>query len=170
MPTEGEIIFDGIDISKLGKKERNKFRAKNLGFIFQDYNLIPELTVYENVEIPLLIANVKNRKDKILKAIEEVELLTHIDHKPDELSGGQRQRVSIARALVKSPPLILADEPTANLDSKTGSAIIELMYNLNRAHNITFIIATHDTLILEKVAKIVKLRDGEIIDIEIKIN
>lgn len=162
MPDEGEIIFEGNDISKLDTKGRHKFRAHNLGFIFQDYNLIPELTVYENVEIPLLIANIKNRKEKILKVVEEVGLLSHVDHKPGELSGGQRQRVSIARALVKNPPLILADEPTANLDSKTGLSIIELMHNLNKVHNTTFVIATHDVFVLDKIDRVIRIIDGEI--------
>jgi len=162
IPSEGKILFDGKDISKLDKKERLKFRASNLGFIFQDYNLIPELTLYENIEIPLLIENVKNRKEKIIKVIEEVELLNHLEHRPEELSGGQRQRVSIARALVKTPPLILADEPTANLDSKTGLAILELMHKLNKSYNITFIIATHDELALSKVDRVINLVDGQI--------
>jgi len=162
IPDGGEIIFEGEDISKLEMKKRLGFRAHNLGFVFQDYNLIPELNVYENVEIPLLIRNAKNRKEKITKVIMEVGLLSHIDHKPAELSGGQRQRVSIARALVKNPPLILADEPTANLDSKTGLAIIKLMHKLNKVHNITFVIATHDTFILEKIDRIIDLIDGEI--------
>ena len=162
IPDEGEILFNGKDISKLNSKERLKFRAKNLGFIFQDYNLIPELTLYENVEIPLLIENSKNRKEKVTKVIEDVGLLSHLEHRPEELSGGQRQRVSIARALVKNPPLILADEPTANLDSKTGMEIIELMHNLNKEYNITFLIASHDVLTLERVNRIVNLVDGEI--------
>jgi len=161
-PDKGEIIFQGKDISALDRKGRLKFRAQNLGFIFQDYNLIPELTLYENVEIPLLIENQKNRKEKIARVINEVGLANHIEHKPEELSGGQRQRVSIARALVKNPPLILADEPTANLDSKTGLAIIELMAALNKAHNITFVIATHDPLALSKVNRVMNLVDGEI--------
>ena len=162
IPDEGEIIFEGEDISKLERKKRLAFRARNLGFVFQDYNLIPELNVYENVEIPLLITNVRKRKEKIIKVIEEVGLLDHIDHRPAELSGGQRQRVSIARALVKNPPLILADEPTANLDSKTGLKIVELMQRLNKMHNITFVIATHDTSILEKIDRVVNIMDGKI--------
>jgi len=162
IPDGGDIIFEGENISKLETQKRLGFRARNLGFIFQDYNLIPELNVYENVEIPLLIRNVKNRKEKITKVIKEVGLLSHIDHKPGELSGGQRQRVSIARALVKNPPLILADEPTANLDSKTGLTIVELMHKLNKVHNITFVIATHDAFILEKIDRIIDLIDGEI--------
>ena len=162
IPDGGEVIFEGEDISKLETKKRLAFRARNLGFIFQDYNLIPELNVYENVEIPLLITNAKKRKEKIIKVIEEVGLLDHIDHRPAELSGGQRQRVSIARALVKNPPLILADEPTANLDSKTGLKIVELMQRLNKIHNITFVIATHDTSILEKIDRVVNLMDGKI--------
>lgn len=163
IPDEGRIVFEGEDISKLDVRKRLRFRARNLGFIFQDYNLIPELTLYENVEIPLLIRNAKNRKEKVIKVIKEVGLLSHIDHRSDELSGGQRQRVSIARALVKNPPLILADEPTANLDSKTGLKIVELMQRLNRMHNITFIIATHDSSILEKIDRVIDLIDGEVV-------
>lgn len=162
IPDEGEIIFEGKDISKLNRKKRLEFRARNLGFVFQDYNLIPELTLYENVEIPLLIKNIKDRKEKIIKVIKEVGLYDQMDHKPEELSGGQRQRVSIARALVKNPPLILADEPTANLDSKTGSQIIDLMYNLNKIHKTTFIVATHDVFVLQRIDRIVNLIDGKL--------
>lgn len=160
IPDEGEILFENEDISKLEKKKRLEFRGKNLGFVFQDYNLIPELTLYENVEIPLLIKNIKNRREKIMNVIKEVGLYDQRDHKPDELSGGQRQRVSIARALVKNPPLILADEPTANLDSKTGAQIIELMQDLNKIHNTTFVIATHDVHVLQKIDRVIELSDG----------
>ncbi len=160
IPDEGEIIFEGKDISKLDKKKRLEFRADNLGFVFQDYNLIPELTLYENVEIPLLIKNAKDRREKIVRVIEEVGLSDQMDHKPEELSGGQRQRVSIARALVKNPPLILADEPTANLDSRTGSQIIELMHELNTIHKTTFVIATHDMQVMQKIDRVLDLVDG----------
>lgn len=161
-PDSGQILFEGENISTMSNKQRYKFRARNLGFVFQNYNLIPELTVYENVEIPLLITNSKDRKERINSIIEKVELLSHIDHKPSELSGGQMQRVSIARALVKQPPLILADEPTANLDSKTGKNIIELMLKLNKDTNTTFIIATHDENILEKIDRVISITDSKI--------
>ena len=162
IPDEGEILFEEKDISRLDRKRRLEFRGRNLGFVFQDYNLIPELTLYENVEIPLLIKNIKNRREKIINVIKEVGLYEQMEHKPDELSGGQRQRVSIARALVKNPPLILADEPTANLDSKTGAQIIELMKDLNKIHNTTFVIATHDDHVLQKIDRVIELSDGMI--------
>ncbi len=164
IPTGGDIIIEDQNIAVMNKKKRLQFRAKNLGFIFQDFNLIPELTVYENVEIPLLISGIRHKKEKVMKVIEEVGLATHVHHRPGELSGGQRQRVSIARALVKEPPLILADEPTANLDSKTGQSIIELIQRLNKSHGITFIVATHDHFILEKIDRVIPMMDGRIMN------
>ena len=165
-PDSGQILFDGNDIAQMNSKERYLFRAQNLGFIFQHFNLIPELTVYENVEIPLLIARKKDRREKVREIVKQVGLLDHIDHKPSELSGGQMQRVSISRALVKNPPLILADEPTANLDSKTAKIIIELMHQLNKEYGTSFIIATHDEMILDNMDRIIYLMDGEIVSMQ----
>ena len=158
----GTIEINGENVTELSSKEKFLFRAKTLGFVFQDYNLIPELNIYENVEIPLLIANESNREEKIISIIERVGLLSHLKHKPCELSGGQMQRVSIARALVKKPPLVLADEPTANLDSKTGYSIIDLMRELNQEFGVTFIMATHDSYVLENIEKFYHLVDGKI--------
>ena len=162
IPDSGTIKFNNNDISLYNHKQRTVFRAKNLGFIFQNYNLIPELNVYENIEIPLLITKDKHRKKKILEAIEKVGLSNRLKHKPGELSGGQQQRVAIARALIKKPGLILADEPTANLDQDTGKEIIQLMHDLNKLYSLTFIISTHDELLLEKTDRIIKLRDGSL--------
>jgi putative ABC transport system ATP-binding protein len=164
-PTEGEYIIDGNNVAQQDPKSRSILRAKYLGFVFQTFNLIPELNVFENVEIPLLISgeNPKKRKNAVMNIIEEVGLSNHINHRPGELSGGQMQRVAIARALVKNPPLIIADEPTANLDSKTGNEIVSLMKGLNQAHQITFIFATHDETITNFMDKIVVISDGVVI-------
>jgi putative ABC transport system ATP-binding protein len=170
IPDTGEYILDGINIGKLSAKERLQCRKRSLGFVFQNYNLIPELTVYENVEIPLLIQGTdkKIRKEKVENAVANVGLLDYLRHKPGELSGGQQQRVSIARALVRRPPLIIADEPTANLDSENGRQIVSLMRQMNEKYGITFVFATHDEMILEYMKQIVYLRDGKITDVTVK--
>ena len=165
-PSKGEYTINGINVLTADAKKRSEYRAEYLGFIFQNFNLIPELNIYENVEIPLIIAgeNPRARKEKVLKVVEAVGLTSHLHHKPGELSGGQMQRVAIARALVKKPPLVIADEPTANLDSKTGIEIVELMKQLNREFEITFLFATHDELITKYMENIYYLKDGEIVD------
>ncbi|HEY8464074.1 MAG TPA: ABC transporter ATP-binding protein [Bacillota bacterium] len=166
-PTKGEYTINGLNVLCADSKKRSEYRAAYLGFIFQNFNLIPELNIYENVEIPLVIAgeNAKARKEKVTKVVEAVGLTSHLQHKPGELSGGQMQRVAIARALVKNPPLVIADEPTANLDSKTGTEIIELMKRLNQELGITFLFATHDEKITEYMEKIYYLVDGEIVKV-----
>ena len=162
--TEGEYLLDGKDVSSTKHKKRSRLRATYLGFIFQNFNLIPELSVYENVEIPLLIAgeNKKLRQAKVEEMVEAVGLADHIKHRPGELSGGQMQRVAIARALVKNPPLVIADEPTANLDTKTGTEIIELMKGLNEKYKVTFLFATHDETIIDYMEGIFQLKDGKL--------
>ena len=162
--TEGEYLLDGKDVSATKHKKRSRLRATYLGFIFQNFNLIPELSVYENVEIPLLIAgeNKKHRQEKVEEMVEAVGLADHIKHRPGELSGGQMQRVAIARALVKNPPLVIADEPTANLDTKTGTEIIELMKGLNEKYKVTFLFATHDETIIDYMEGIFQLKDGKL--------
>jgi putative ABC transport system ATP-binding protein len=165
-PTNGEYTLDGVNVLSAHPKKRSEYRAAYLGFIFQNFNLIPELNIYENVEIPLVIAgeNPKVRKEKVTKVVEAVGLTSHLHHRPGELSGGQMQRVAIARALVKNPPLVIADEPTANLDSKTGIEIVKLMKQLNQEYQITFLFATHDEKLTELMDKIYYLMDGEIVD------
>jgi len=167
-PTSGEYLMNGEDMTSRDPKKRSQSRAEYLGFIFQSFNLIPELTVFENVEIPLLIIRDKPaiRKEKVLKMIEEVGLSSHIKHRPGELSGGQMQRVAIARALVKNPPLIIADEPTANLDTQTGIEIVELMKSLNQKHQITFLFATHDQTISSYMEKTYFITDGRINEVQ----
>lgn len=171
VPTEGEIILDGIYTKKLNANKLADIRAEKIGFIFQNFNLIPVLNIYDNIEIALMLCkglklNKLQKRERILKVIEEVGLTEFIKHKPFELSGGQRQRVAIARALVKKPSIILADEPTANLDTETAFSIIELMKKLNKEEKTTFIFSTHDERVLKFVDKIVYIEDGKIKKIE----
>jgi len=165
IPTEGTVLIDTEDISTLSDKRLTSFRLHKLGFIFQSFNLIPVLNVYENIEFPLLLKRdiPKRERDRLIhKFIEEVGLKDRIRNKPAELSGGQRQRVAIARALVTNPLIILADEPTANLDSETGHRIIDLMKEINRMEHTTFVFSTHDPDIMEHAKHVIKLRDGMI--------
>lgn len=167
-PTDGIVSIAGQSTSGLNDKQLTTLRHEVLGFIFQSFNLIPVLNVYENIEFPLLLG--KNRMPKrereewIEYLVEAVELTNFIKHKPNELSGGQRQRVAIARALVTKPQIVLADEPTANLDSKTGQTIIELMRKMNAELNTTFIFSTHDSTIVGIADHIIRLLDGRIVE------
>ena len=166
-PTDGKVIIDGTDITLLDTTARANFRGENIGFIFQSFNLIPVLSVYENIEYPLImIQNLpqEERHKRIMKLLDDVDMLDQKDKFPDQLSGGQRQRVAIARALVTNPKIVFADEPTANLDTKTSNQIITLMRNIQREFNTTFIFATHDEKIVSAVDRIITLVDGEIID------
>lgn len=162
--TKGKISLDDQDVSQLNKKEGAYLRRENIGFIFQAYNLIPVLTVYENIAFPLTLlgVNKKTIKDKVFHAVEEVGLAGMEKRRPKELSGGQQQRVAIARALVKKPKLILADEPTANLDSKTGSEVLDIMLKLNQEEKATFIFSTHDKMVMDYARRLIFLRDGKI--------
>jgi putative ABC transport system ATP-binding protein len=164
--TSGEIEVNGKSLLKLKEKEKDKFRVKTIGFVFQTFNLIPVLNVYENVELPLLICkdvSLEERRKRVEHFIEAVGLYSYMKHKPAELSGGQRQRVAVARALVTHPMIVLADEPTANLDSKTGIEIIELMHDINRKENTTFIFSTHDNKVMERADRVVYVKDGVIV-------
>ncbi|MCX7788594.1 MAG: ABC transporter ATP-binding protein [Spirochaetes bacterium] len=160
--TSGEIRIEGTDISTLSQKELAFLRRQKIGFIFQAYNLIPVLTALENVSFPLTLLGVDRKEAKRMAevALATVGLEGMGNRKPKEMSGGQQQRVAIARALVKQPSLVLADEPTANLDSKTGSEILELMLSLNRTHGTTFLFSTHDKMVMEYARRLVYLRDG----------
>jgi len=162
----GQIVLDGIDLMGKSSDELAYLRREYFGFIFQTYNLIPVLTVYENVEIPLKLlkrdAPARSR-DRVMAILEKVGLAGLHHRRPLELSGGQQQRVSIARALVKSPKMVLADEPTANLDSVTGEAIVDLMKELNEKEHVTFVFSTHDQLIMKHARRTVKIRDGKVV-------
>jgi len=164
--TEGSVKIGGTEITTLDDREITDMRLHKIGFIFQTFNLIPVLDVRENVEFPLLLmkkmskAESRKRADKL---IDEVGLTEHVRHRPAELSGGQRQRVAIARALVTNPDIVLADEPTANLDSVTGGQILDLMRNMNRNQKTTFIFSTHDANVLKYARDIIKIRDGQIV-------
>jgi putative ABC transport system ATP-binding protein len=162
-PTSGEIAIDGELVSALPSGRRADLRARKLGFVFQTFNLIPVLTAWENVEYPLLL---HRRGDdvaaRVQAALEQVGLGDRARHRPPELSGGQQQRVAIARALVSRPALVLADEPTANLDSRTGHEIIELMRRLNREHGTTFVFSTHDPRIMQAAERVLEISDGRL--------
>lgn len=164
-PTSGKIYIDGEDITTKSEKELTLLRRKKIGFVFQFYNLIPVLTAYENVELPLLISGVpkKEREERVKRLLEMVGLGDRMNHRPDELSGGEQQRVAIARALVNNPSIILADEPTGDLDTETGLMVVQLMKKLAKEENSTVIMVTHDPQISEIADRIIYLRDGQII-------
>ncbi|MDX9784926.1 MAG: ABC transporter ATP-binding protein [Spirochaetia bacterium] len=169
LPSEGKVLIDGTEIDTLKDKELTRYRRTKIGFIFQSFNLIPVLNVYENIEFPLLLNRGLSKKDResiVMKFVEEVGLSDRLKNKPNELSGGQRQRVAIARALVTNPLIILADEPTANLDSATGIKIVELMRTINEVEKTTFIFSTHDAHIMKQARRIVRVLDGRIVDAE----
>nr|VFJ91488.1 MAG: putative ABC transport system ATP-binding protein [Candidatus Kentron sp. LFY] len=159
---EGTFLFDGTDISSLTNHRLTLMRREEIGFVFQNFNLVPVMTAFENVEYPLLLADrtAKERREHTLALLEQAGLTEFADHRPDQLSGGQRQRVAIARALVKKPAFVIADEPTANLDSDTAHHIIELMYTLGRDYGTTFLIATHDERMAVHCARTLQLVDG----------
>lgn len=164
-PTTGKVIIDDEDVGKLNKNQLAEIRNKKIGFIFQSFNLIPVLNVYENIEMVFMSWKDFPKEEmykRITSLIEEVGLRDYLKHKPGELSGGQMQRVSIARALVTKPQVVLADEPTANLDSKTSYKILEIMVDLNKRHNTTFIFSTHDPIVSGYAKRNIELFDGAI--------
>lgn len=163
-PNEGEVRIDGQNLSTLSAGELSDLRLHKLGFVFQAYNLIPVLTAYENTEFVLLLQGKSANQEKVLQTLASVGLEGMEHRRPSELSGGQQQRVAVARAIVGDPVLVLADEPTANLDSKTGNALIDLMKELNEKHGVTFVFSTHDPKVKEAAKRIVELEDGNIIN------
>lgn len=167
VPTRGTVLIDGQSTSDLNDKALTKLRLHKLGFIFQTFNLVQVLSVYQNVEFPLLLKGgmtAGERDKRVRELIEKVGLTPQAKQRPNELSGGQRQRVAIARALVTSPRIVMADEPTANLDSATGQNIIDLMKHMNKSEGTTFIFSTHDHKVMEHAERVIKLVDGLIAD------
>ena len=164
-PTEGEVIIDGTNIWNLSSRKLIDFRMNNIGFVFQAYNLIPVLTAGENVEFIMHLQGKpkKERQQRTKELLEAVGLADRINSRPGKLSGGQQQRVAVARALASRPKFILADEPTANLDSKATTGLLEMMAEMNRKYNTTFIFATHDQRVMDKARRIITIEDGKIL-------
>lgn len=165
-PTSGQVFINGKDVSKLNRNQRADIRRGTIGFIFQFFALIPTLTAYENIEMPLLLVGESplKRKERVTELLEAVELTDRAHHRPDQLSGGQQQRVAIARALATKPSLILADEPTANLDTPNGKQVMDTMTRLNKETGVTFVFATHDPRVIQYARRVITLRDGVIIE------
>lgn len=163
-PSSGTVIIDDVEITKLSENKLIDFRLHNIGFVFQSFNLIPVLTSKENIGFVLQLQNVpkKERKQRVMELLKEVGLEDKIDNKPGELSGGQQQRVAVARALASKPKIVLADEPTANLDSVSANKLMDTMAKLNREENITFLFSTHDPRVIKKARRVITLVDGRV--------
>jgi putative ABC transport system ATP-binding protein len=164
-PTSGQIIINDQEATKLNRNQRADLRKGTIGFVFQFFALIPTLTAYENVEMPLLL-NSKNgadRRKRVMELLEAVDMTSHATHRPDQLSGGQQQRVAVARALSTEPKIILADEPTANLDTENGEQVMNIMQKLNQDTGTTFVFATHDPRVIKYAKRVVTLQDGLIV-------
>ena len=169
-PTSGKIQLEGRELSELSPAELSKLRLRKLGFVFQAYNLIPVLTARENVEFVMELQGVPTaeRRERAGEVLERVELHGLEDKRPLEMSGGQQQRVAVARAIASRPSIVLADEPTANLDSETAGRLLDLMAQLNREDGVTFLFSTHDPLVMEAASRVVRLHDGRILRDEVK--
>jgi len=165
-PTSGRVLLKGEDVSKLSGSKRADLRRGSIGFVFQFFALLPGLNAYENIELPLLLArkNGKQRKERVNELLEAVDLADRAQHRPDQMSGGEQQRVAVARALATNPILILADEPTANLDTENGRQVMEIMLRLNEETGTTFVCATHDPRVVAFARRVVELRDGKVSD------
>ncbi|MBV6449535.1 MAG: ABC transporter ATP-binding protein YtrE [Anaerolineales bacterium] len=164
-PTSGQVFINGKDATNLNRNQRADLRKDAIGFVFQFFALIPTLTAYENVEMPLLLNGTKpaDRKRRVNEMLEAVGLADRAHHRPDQLSGGQQQRVAVARALATNPKLILADEPTANLDTENGKQVMDIMQRLNKETGVTFVFATHDPRVIHYANRVVTLEDGLIV-------
>lgn len=167
-PTSGDMSFNGQDLLKLSDDHKSELRNKSIGYIFQGFNLIPVLSALENVMLPLQIQGFSSTeaKKRAIDRLDQVGLSNFLKHRPDKLSGGQQQRVAIARALITNSSLVIADEPTGNLDTETAMKIVELMRDLNRKENTTFIFSTHDQRLLAKMDRLIRLEDGQILSEE----
>jgi putative ABC transport system ATP-binding protein len=167
-PTEGTVVVDGSRLNDMSGSELSRLRAERIGFVFQAYNLLPVLTAFENAEYVLMLQGVSTaaRRKKVMEVLERVGLVEMADRFPHELSGGQQQRVAVARAIAAEPSLVLADEPTANLDTETGGDLLDLMHELNEDKNITFLFSSHDPNVMEHATRIIELKDGRIVSDE----
>ncbi|MCJ7620256.1 MAG: ABC transporter ATP-binding protein [Anaerolineae bacterium] len=165
-PTSGRVLLKGEDVSKLSGNKRADLRRGSIGFVFQFFALLPGLNAYENIELPLLLAgkNGKQRKERVTELLEAVGVADRANHRPDQMSGGEQQRVAVARALATNPVLVLADEPTANLDTENGRQVMEIMQRLNQETGTTFVCATHDPRVVAFARRVVELRDGKVSD------
>jgi putative ABC transport system ATP-binding protein len=164
-PTNGKVVIDGKETTNLNRNQRADLRKGTIGFVFQFFALIPTLTAYENVEMPLLLngKNASQRKQRVMELLDGVGMTDRAKNRPDQLSGGQQQRVAVARALATDPKLILADEPTANLDTENGEQVMEIMKKLNKETGTTFVFATHDPRVIKYAGRVVTLQDGLIV-------
>jgi lipoprotein-releasing system ATP-binding protein len=162
LPTEGQILYGGRDVTRLGSSELAEFRNRSIGFVFQFHHLLPEFTALENVMMPSLIQGGRPLEDRARQLLDEVGLTDRLTHRPGELSGGEQQRVALARALLMEPKLVLADEPTGNLDSQTSNSVQSLIFDLNQRHGITFLIVTHSRDFAEMMPRRVSMKDGRI--------
>ena len=169
-PSSGDVMIEGNDITKMNENKLIDFRLHNIGFVFQAYNLIPVLTAAENIEFVMMMLkkSKKEREQRVKELLEEVGLTDRAKNRPTELSGGQQQRVAVARALASKPRFILADEPTANLDSKSAENLLDIMSKLNKEDKITFIFSTHDQRVIEKARRVVTLVDGKIVSDQVQ--
>ncbi len=167
-PTSGRIILEGKDLGTLNRRELSHLRRDRIGFVFQSYNLIPVLTAYENAELVVSVQGMAatERRDKVMSLLKDVGLAGMENRRPSELSGGQQQRVAIARALASSPAVVLADEPTANVDSETAIHLLDLMQELNQSHNATFIFSTHDERVINRAKRVIRMVDGQVVSDE----
>lgn len=165
-PTSGKVMINGQDATDMSRNQRADLRKGTIGFIFQFYALIPTLTAYENVELPMLLMGKKNHKARVMELLDAVGIADRADHRPDQMSGGQQQRVAVARALASDPLLILADEPTANLDTANGDQVMEIMQKLNEETGVTFVFATHDPRVIKYARRVVTLQDGMVVNDE----
>jgi putative ABC transport system ATP-binding protein len=169
-PTNGQVFLEGQDLGTLNRSELSHLRRDRIGFVFQSYNLIPVLTAYENAELVVSVQGMAadERRDKVMSLLKDVGLDGLENRRPNELSGGQQQRVAIARALASNPAVILADEPTANVDSETAIHLLDLMQALNQSHEATFIFSTHDERVIDRAKRVIRMVDGQVVNDELK--